>query len=469
MVLEATNGHLLARGLEGTVWQGYAERSDGNRIVQREPIALKTIPGEFVTTDKFGAKPVEHDPADQYFAAVRAAKQAAYLQELAPHPRILRLVACEVAPNDQIYLATEFHPQGSLLNRMRQPIHAETAVRFISQAAEALQHVHDNGIIHRDVKPGNFLLDEKNNLVLADFGSAIRLASWPATAAKEAEAADRETMFGTAIYLAPEMTPQLYKPNDLTPAADQYSLAVMAYELFTGATPFKASQTGLLKAHLLTPPPDFAARAKRPLSPLDLAVQPAIQRALSKDPSERFASVTEFMLSLQEAALPYMSPDAKMQCPEATKRLELRMQQADLSIAEGLQSLNFGKSPASPDQQNEASIHLDNALRIDPNNLSARYVKVLLHKQAHRSPEDIRGLLDEIDALPARTVDETVTKGYAAMVAGKPDAAIAHLTSAIEGGYPNTKDLESTLRLAREQVRRAGSLGARIMRVLQRI
>ena len=161
----------------------------------------------------------------------------------------------------------------------------QRAFAWLEEAAAALDAAHRHGVVHRDVKPGNLLLDRDGHVHVADFGvaSAAGMDSLTATG----------TMIGTAGYLSPEQA----KGERATAASDCYALAVVAYELLTGGRPFASeSPTAEAAAHVHASVPSVCDRSWLP-SELD----PVFERALAKDPAERFGSCSELVAALRAA------------------------------------------------------------------------------------------------------------------------------------------------------------------------
>ena len=160
-------------------------------------------------------------------------------------------------------------------------------VDVVAQVADALQFSHAQGVIHRDVKPANVMLDKRGWVTVTDFGIA--------KAAREPSMTDSGGLIGTACYMSPEQC----DGRPLTGAADQYSLSVMAYEVLSGQLPFTgASVIDIINMQRLDPPPPLAVL--RPSVPQSLVA--VVERGLAKSPAERFGSVKEFAEAFSAAA-----------------------------------------------------------------------------------------------------------------------------------------------------------------------
>src|SRR3984957_771945 len=165
----------------------------------------------------------------------------------------------------------------------------ERALELLSPVASALDAAHAAGLVHRDVKPGNILVDERpgrpDHVYLADFGlSKGAVAGISLTG----------TPVGTPGYSAPEQV----QGHDVDGRADQFALACVAYELLTERIPYERDPPlAGLRAHPSARPPSLAAR--RPGMPA--AVDPVIARAMAKRPEQRYASCREFTDALRQA------------------------------------------------------------------------------------------------------------------------------------------------------------------------
>ncbi len=158
--------------------------------------------------------------------------------------------------------------------------------RWLQDAAAALDYAHSLDVVHRDVKPGNLLLDEAERVRVADFGIA-RLMS-------EATITNIGEVLGTAAYLSPEQA----RGEPTTPASDRYSLAVTAYEMLTGSRPFEAEAVLARRGAARAPEP-IRASERNPALPR--TIDPVLARGLADAPDRRFASAAEFAGAVERA------------------------------------------------------------------------------------------------------------------------------------------------------------------------
>lgn len=148
---------------------------------------------------------------------------------------------------------------------------------ILTQVAAALQHAHDRGVIHRDVKPANVLIDLDGRAVVTDFGIARRKDGFATT--------QMGLVLGTTAYMSPEQR----AGERVTPATDQYAFGVMAFELLTGRLPFVGGLGDVIRGHMTEAPP-LVSRLRAEI-PQD--VEELVNRLLAKDPVARWPSLAE--------------------------------------------------------------------------------------------------------------------------------------------------------------------------------
>jgi serine/threonine protein kinase len=203
-----------------------------------------------------------------------------------------------------LYIAMRYVPGGDVRTMVRRdgPLPTGRAAAVIAQVASALDAAHAAGLVHRDVKPANMLVDRRSNrsdhVYLADFGlSKKRLVA-------SAGLTGTGQFVGTLDYSAPEQIRG--RPAD--GRTDQYALACAAFELLTGAPPFHHEEaTAVMYAHLSEPPPPVTSRR----AGLPPAVDQVVARALAKVPADRYASCQEFADALLQA-LGTLSPSSPL-------------------------------------------------------------------------------------------------------------------------------------------------------------
>ncbi|MCA9552500.1 MAG: serine/threonine protein kinase [Myxococcales bacterium] len=220
------------------------------------------------------------------------------------HPNTLKLLDSGRTPDGRLYLVTECLHGTSLAQRLADgPISALATVRIMAQVAEALIEAHEEGVIHRDLKPGNIFLEQVGSqevVKVLDFGIAKVFRGEKKIDQLETQAG---TVFGTPRYMSPEQAQGLM----LDGRSDLYTLGVVLYELLTGEALFTAdSMVALLVKHIAQAPPPL--REVRPDLKVDPRLEAVVMRALAKEPEERYSSVDALAQALEPFAYATQRP-----------------------------------------------------------------------------------------------------------------------------------------------------------------
>jgi serine/threonine-protein kinase len=212
------------------------------------------------------------------------------------HPHLVNVIDFGQAESGEPYLVMEYLDGEDLDHRLRRVgrIPVETVVHVVKQVASALNAAHDQGVVHRDLKPGNvFLLQvpgEPDFVKVLDFGiSKMKAARTQLTKAS--------AVIGTPNYMSPEQATGMVEEVDHR--TDQWSLACIAWEMLLGRGPFVADEVAALLYQIINLDPHPLAPRVPGLSP---AVETVLRRALSKRPADRFPSMREFSHALEAAA-----------------------------------------------------------------------------------------------------------------------------------------------------------------------
>jgi serine/threonine protein kinase len=313
--------------------------SAGRYRIERE-LGRGGMAAVFLAHDEELERPVavkllaEHLAGDEDFRArfVREARLAGRLS----HPNIVRVYDAGET-NGRPFIVMEYVAGTSLADTGRLP--AARVVKLGVQACAGLQHAHDAGLVHRDVKPANLLVRTDGVLKVADFGIA--------RAAESTRHTQIGTLLGTAAYLAPEQI----GGDDATPSSDLYSLGAVLYELLAGRPPYSFSSLAELAAKqsegMIEPVGDLAPGVPR-------EVEAAVMHALARDPQFRPPSATA--LGEELAASPVEHPTQPLAAP---RKVSLPRQRtavwlvgavvvAALAVALGLAGLGGGSSSPPP-------------------------------------------------------------------------------------------------------------------------
>ena len=193
------------------------------------------------------------------------------------HPNVVPVYEAGEA-GEELYIAMRYVEGKDLKHLLRGgPLEREQAIRLCSQVAEALDFAHARGLVHRDVKPSNVLLDPKEHVYLADFGLTKRIGE-----SRTVEPG----LFGTIDYVAPEQI----RGDEVDARADVYALGCLLYECLVGEPPFRrGSDAATLYAHLEEQPPTLSG------------LEDVLPRALAKDPVGRYETCGELMDAARDA------------------------------------------------------------------------------------------------------------------------------------------------------------------------
>ncbi|MFL5589539.1 MAG: serine/threonine protein kinase [Ktedonobacteraceae bacterium] len=252
----------IGSGSFGNVYQGQ------HTILTERTVAIKQLHSHL-------GSPEERD---------RFLEEARLLERL-KHPHILHIFDVGIYEGFP-YLVAEYASGGSLRDHLSKyapnllPI--KEALAILSQVGQGLYYAHQRSVIHRDLKPANILFNAQGEALLADFGIATTLSTSSITHA---------AIMGTPPYMAPEQF-----QGSVSKESDQYALGCIAYELFTGKTPFSATDFFALGFEHLTKQPVVPTQLN-PLLPVH--IEQAILKALAKQRGDRHADVKAFIMALQ--------------------------------------------------------------------------------------------------------------------------------------------------------------------------
>jgi len=251
----------------------------------------------------------------------RSSQQARFQREARAsgalnHPNIIQTHDVDTDGKNFHYLVMDYVEGINLFDmvRKRGPLPVHAAAQYLAQAAEGLHHIHQAGLIHRDLTPGNLLLDRQGTLKILDLGLArFHLDNHdPIT-----QRFDEKAVLGTADYLAPE---QALRASEVDIRADIYSLGATGYYLLTGRPPFDDAKTVTQKllAHQTHHP--IAIRAICP--EVSAALAAVIERMMAKDPSARFQTPDEVIRALFPWRSPVAAPPAQEDLPRRSPRAQ---------------------------------------------------------------------------------------------------------------------------------------------------
>ncbi|MES2414988.1 MAG: protein kinase [Pseudomonadota bacterium] len=234
------------------------------------PIVLKVL-------DSRGKEASEH--------LVRFIQEYTLLSKIV-HPHVIRIYD-QGFTDEHAYIAMEYFERGDLRGLFGPELTQQRALRVINEIAQALDAIHQSGIVHRDIKPENIMLRNDGSVALADFGIAKSMLKAESMGLTQTRHGD---VVGTPFYLSPEQA----SGKVVTIQSDLYSLGVMMFEMLAGKRPFIAESLELLLAKHM--------HADTPALPeSSVHLQPVVNKLMQKDPAMRYASATQLLADLKQA------------------------------------------------------------------------------------------------------------------------------------------------------------------------
>lgn len=255
----------LGAGAMATVFKG-------RQLSLDRDVAIKVLPRKFTNNPQF---------IERFYAEGRAAAQL-------NHPNIVQAYDVGQA-GDYHYFVMEYVEGRTVYDDIvKQRRYAEAdAIDIVIQVAEALQHAHVKGLIHRDVKPKNIMISGRGVAKLADMGLARAISD------KEAAEAEQGKAFGTPYYISPE---QIRGEINIGPPSDIYSLGATLYHMVTGAVPFDGKNpSAVMHKHLKeTPQPPDHVNPK-----LSAGISEVIEKMMAKSPKDRYLNCNDLLIDLR--------------------------------------------------------------------------------------------------------------------------------------------------------------------------
>jgi serine/threonine protein kinase len=262
--------------------------------------------GEHVLMHKRIAVKILHPEVDDQPEIVARFEREALVGAHVRHPNVASATDFGKLDDGAYFLVLDYIEGRNLGEVIRDgPMPVSRVVRIVKQIAGALAAAHELGIVHRDMKPRNIMLDVHMVPKLIDFGFAkVSVDKLPLTASREeARPASRLTgvgvIFGTINYLAPESA---HGMDAVDARADLYALGVITYEMLAGKHPFDSTDpVEMFKHHRMTAPPPFSVRSPGVTVPPELDA--VVRKLLEKDPYDRYQTAQELVDALE--ALPF--------------------------------------------------------------------------------------------------------------------------------------------------------------------
>jgi serine/threonine-protein kinase len=261
----------VGKGGMATVYKAYHERLDRH-------VAVKVMHNAFTTDDGF---------------ITRFEREARIVGKL-EHPNIVPIYDY-ADQNGTPYLVMRYIDGVTLKQKaLKTGLTLKETLSIMSEVADALDYAHAQGVLHRDMKPSNILIDRDGKAYITDFGLARMAQLGESTIS-------HDMMLGTPFYISPE---QAQGVRDLTPSTDIYSLGIILYELVTGSVPFVADSTyAIIHGHIYQAP-----KPPSQINPdLNDDIDRVFERALAKDPKDRYPTARAMLEDFRKAIEPELN------------------------------------------------------------------------------------------------------------------------------------------------------------------
>ncbi len=355
------------------------------------------------------------------------------------HPHILPVLDAGIQDN-MPYIIMEYAPGGSLRERLDKkagtPLPLDEALTILTQIGQALEHAHQQTIVHCDLKPDNILFNARNEALLADFGIAAMLTTMGTKQIGKG---------GTPAYMAPEQFESLVSVK-----SDQYALGCIAYELMTGRKPFivpNPSIQAMWYQHAqVKPTPPTTLNSHVPTH-----IEQAILKALAKNRADRHADVATFVSALHKSSAQW--------CQDGMALFNLKRYEEAIAAYEQAIRLNPNHATAYYNKGNalfnikryeEAIAAYEQAIRLNPNHATAYYNKGMALFDLKRYEEAI-ATYEQAIRLNPNHADAYHNKGNALFNLKRYEEAIAAYEQAIRLN-PNHADAYHNKGLALKQL-----------------
>jgi len=267
---------LLGVGGQGEVWQGVDERL--GRVV-----AVKIL-----NPQRIGVERMENFR--------RRFRREGHLTAALEHPNIVRLYDFGQTEEDLPYMVMEFVDGITMLRRIQEtvPMPLPTVLNYLFQLADALDYAHARGMVHRDLKPDNIMIDRWDRVRVMDFGLARLINDDDSFGVESWRMIDKGFVMGSPGYMSPEQA--FGRP--VNERSDLFSLGMITYTMIAGRHPFMGDPQSMVVKTAKQPAPPFASFNRE----VDADLENALRLAITLDPAQRPSTVREWWMAVREAA-----------------------------------------------------------------------------------------------------------------------------------------------------------------------